>query len=108
MSDLQLGSGMGAEQLLLEVTTSRSRRVRNGIATFWMYVSFVLVVVPLAFIVGYVVQKGASQMSGAWFTQRLPAVSTKPGGGMQPAIVGTLVITFGAAVMAVPLGVLGA
>ena len=106
MSDLRLPSD--AEHLLLEVTTSRSRRIRNGIATFWMYLSFVLVVVPLAFIVGYVIQKGAAQMSGAWFTERLPAVSTKAGGGKQPAIVGTLLITLGAAVMAVPLGVLGA
>jgi phosphate transport system permease protein len=108
VSDLRIDSDDDAERLLLEVTTSRSRRVRNGVATVWMYFSFVAVLVPLAFIVIYVIQKGAAQMSGSWFTERISAVSNKPGGGMQPAIVGTLVITFGATVMAVPLGVLGA
>ena len=108
MSDLRIAGDDDAERLLLEVTTSRSRRIRNGLATVWMSVSFVAVLVPLAFIVIYVIEKGAAQVSGAWFTQPISAVSNKPGGGMGPAIVGTLVITLGATIMAVPLGVLGA
>jgi phosphate transport system permease protein len=96
------------ERLLLQVTTSRSRRVRNRLATVWMLVSFVLVVVPLAFIVGYVVVKGAGLIDAGWFTEKISVIRTQRGGGMAPAIVGTLVITFWATVMAVPLGVLGA
>jgi len=68
-----------------------------------------VVVIPLGFILFYVVQKGLPELlTRGWFTEDIPAVSRKPGGGMAPAIVGTLVITLGASLMAVPLGILGA
>jgi phosphate transport system permease protein len=93
---------------LLSVTLSPGRRIRNRLATVWMYVSFVVVAVPLVIVVGYVVTKGLSVINGAWFTQKIFVLDTKAGGGMAPAIVGTLVITFWASLMAVPLGVLAA
>jgi phosphate transport system permease protein len=96
-------------RLLLEVTTSRPRRVKDRLATLWMFASVVVVVIPLAFIVSYVVSKGLPiVLTKGWFTQDIAAVSRKPGGGMAPAIVGTLVITLGASLLAVPLGILGA
>jgi phosphate transport system permease protein len=96
-------------QFLLEVTTSRSRRIRNGLATAWMYGAFLVAVIPLGFIIFYVVQKGLPQvLTQGWFTRDISVNSRKAGGGMGPAIVGTLLITLGATVMAVPLGVLGA
>ncbi len=52
--------------------------------------------------------KGIGVINGTWFTDKISVIQTKPGGGMAPAIVGTLVITFWAALMAVPLGVLAA
>jgi phosphate transport system permease protein len=108
-SGAAVNSSSEATRLLLEVTTSRSRRVRDSLATVWMYGSFVAVVVPLAAILFYVVSKGLSAvLSQGWFTEDIPAVSRKPGGGMAPAIVGTLLITFGAAVLAVPIGIMGA
>jgi phosphate transport system permease protein len=56
-----------------------------------------------------VIQKGLPQvLTKGWFTEDIPAISRKAGGGMAPAIVGTVVITLGATVLAVPLGVLGA
>ena len=96
------------ERLLIEVTTSRSRRVRNGLATFWMYSSFVVIVIPLVFIIGYLVTRGIGVLDVNWFTQPIQTISSKAGGGMLPAIVGTLVITLGASALAVPFGVLGA
>jgi len=109
MSDSATTRDTEATRLLLEVTVSRSRRVRDRLATWWMYGSFVVVVIPLGFILFYVVQKGLPELlTRGWFTQDIPAVSRKPGGGMAPAIVGTLVITLGASLMAVPLGILGA
>jgi len=96
------------ERLLLEVTTSRSRRVRNRLATIWMWGALIVAIIPLAFVIAYVVLKGGAQLSADWFTQDLPTISRKAGGGMGPAIVGTLLITGAATVMAVPLGVLGA
>ncbi len=96
------------ERALLESTISRSRRLRDRLATLWLYASFVLVVIPLGFIVAYVIAKGAAQISVDWFTKPLNIISSQPGGGMAPAIVGTIIITLGATVMSVPLGILGA
>src|ERR1051325_5021533 len=43
-----------------------------------------------------------------FFTETIPVVSRKPGPGMGPAILGTLMVTGGATLIAVPLGILGA
>lgn len=96
------------DRLLLEVTTSRSRRTRNTLATVWMYGALVIAVIPLGFVLYYVVSKGVAAINGAWFTEDIAISSRKAGGGMYPAIMGTLLITAGATLMAVPLGVLGA
>lgn len=106
MSDLLQHPDTG--DLLLRDTTRRSRRVRNRLATIWMAGSLVVAVIPLALVVGYVVAKGIGQLTPDWFTKDLPAVTRRAGGGMGPAIVGTLLITAVAAAMAIPLGVLGA
>jgi phosphate transport system permease protein len=97
-----------SNRLLLEATTSRSRRVRDRLATVWMVGALVVAVVPLAWVVGYVLVKGLASLDAAWFTEELTATTRREGGGMGPAIVGTLVITAGATAMAVPLGILGA
>ena len=52
--------------------------------------------------------KGASVISWGFLTKNLPIVTELPGGGIWPAIAGTLLLTGVAAVMAVPLGVLAA
>ncbi len=83
------------------------RTVRNGIATLLMALSFVAVVVPLALVLLTVVRKGGQAISWAFLTQDIPPVR-RSGPGMGPAVVGTLVITATAALMAIPLGVLGA
>jgi phosphate transport system permease protein len=97
-----------SNRLLLEATTSRSRRVRDRLATVWMVGALVVAVVPLAWVVGYVLVKGLASLDAAWFTEELTATTRREGGGMGPAIIGTLVITAGATAMAVPLGILGA
>jgi phosphate transport system permease protein len=63
---------------------------------------------PLVFVVIFVVSKGGSVFGWAFLTRDIPILDRQAGGGMKPAIVGTLVITGGAAAMAIPLGVLGA
>lgn len=87
---------------------ARRRRRADRVASVWMLGSALVALVPLGLIAFYVVSKGASQLSLDWFTENIPAVTRKPGPGMAPAIVGTLLITLGATVLAVPLGVLGA
>lgn len=70
--------------------------------------SFAVAAVPLAALVYFVVRRGVAVISVAFLTKDLPIVTTVPGGGIAPAIVGTLLITGGAALLAVPLGVLAA
>src|ERR1039457_1980453 len=85
------------------------RRTKNRIATALMVLAFVLVIIPLGFVLYTVISKGASVISGSFLTSAIPVnVSPADVGGMGPAIVGTLEITAPASVMAVPLGILGA
>ncbi len=84
-----------------------ARQIRNGIATALIGISVVAVLVPLLFILGSVIQKGASVISWSFLTEDIPPVR-RQGPGMGPAVVGTIVITATAAAMAIPLGILGA
>jgi phosphate transport system permease protein len=59
------------------------------------------------FLVVYVVQKGSEVISWEFLTEDMPFVDRLPGGGMGPAVVGTLLITGAASLMAIPLGILG-
>jgi phosphate transport system permease protein len=97
-----------AASWILERAVSPRRRFVNGLANAWMIGSMLLAALPLFVIVVYVVSKGAAVMSWSFLTKDLPIVTQFPGGGIGPAIVGTLVITGTAAVMAIPLGVLAA
>jgi phosphate transport system permease protein len=83
------------------------RSIRNGLATWLMGLSLVVVLVPLLLVLGSVVQKGASVISWSFLTDDIPPVR-RQGPGMGPAVVGTIVITATAAAMAIPLGILGA
>jgi len=97
-----------AASWILERAVSPRRRFVNGLANAWMVGSMLLAALPLFVIVVYVISKGAAVMSWSFLTKDLPIVTQFPGGGISPAIVGTLVITGTAAVMAIPLGVLAA
>ena len=59
------------------------------------------------FLVVYVVQQGSKVFSWSFLNDDLPFVDRLPGGGMGPAVVGTLLITGAASLMAIPLGILG-
>jgi phosphate transport system permease protein len=73
-----------------------------------MVMAFVFAIVPLGLVCFYVVSKGAGIIDKHWFTDDIPRQVRRAGPGMAPAIVGTLVITGMAALLAIPLGVLGA
>ena len=85
------------------------RRTKNRIATILMVVSFVVVIIPLGFVLYTVIAKGASIISWSFLTSSIP-VNVAPAnvGGIGPAVLGTIEITALATVIAVPLGVLGA
>jgi phosphate transport system permease protein len=86
---------------------SRVRKVKNTVASAVIALAFVVALVPLVFLVIYVFQKGSKIISWSWLQDDLPFVDRFPGGGMGPAVVGTLLITGAAALMAIPLGILG-
>jgi phosphate transport system permease protein len=88
-------------------SASRWRRVKSSVATVAIVASLVAALVPLAFIIGYVVSKGLESISWGFLTADIPIVSRSEGPGIGPAVVGTLLITAAATVLAVPLGVLG-
>lgn len=83
------------------------RQIKDAAATSLIVVSFLVALIPLFFVVFYVVQKGSAVFGWDFLTESIPFITRAPGGGMYPAIVGTIVITLGATLMAVPLGVLG-
>lgn len=62
-----------------------------------------LVVLPILLVVGYIIVQGAPAMSWAFLTE-MPHGGMREG-GILPAIVGTLWLTAGTAIFAVPLGV---
>jgi phosphate transport system permease protein len=86
------------------------RRTKNQIMTAGMWAAFVIVLIPLGFVLVTVIQKGASIISWQFLTNGTipPNVMPAGTGGMGAAVVGTLEITGLAAVIAIPLGVLGA
>ena len=86
------------------------RRTKNQIATFVMWFAFVATLVPLVFVLYTVISKGASAISWQFLSGSPipPNVMPLGIGGMGPAVVGTLIITGFAALIAIPLGVLGA
>lgn len=87
---------------------SGRRRAANALFTGAVYLAVALAAVPLALLVYYVVIKGARQLSVSFLTDSLPISVRRKTGGIGPAIVGTVLCTALAALMAIPLGVLGA
>lgn len=86
---------------------SRRRRISNVVASGLIFLAFVVAIVPLVFLVVYVVQRGMEVFGWAFLTENPPFSERLDGGGMAPAVVGTLLITGAAALMSIPLGVLG-
>jgi phosphate transport system permease protein len=84
------------------------RRLADRFFPGLVYGSVILAVVPLAAIVFYVLHKGGGVVNVGFLTKDIPVLSRSVGPGMGPAIVGTLVITGTATLMAVPLGILAA
>jgi phosphate transport system permease protein len=83
------------------------RSTKSAIVSFLIVASLVVAMVPLVLIVGYVIVRGIDAISWAFLTDDIPILTRSEGPGMGPAVVGTLLITGAATVMAVPLGVLG-
>jgi phosphate transport system permease protein len=99
-----------AEQPRLNLREAKGwRRTKNRIATVLMVISFVLVIIPLGFVLFTTIAKGIGIISWQFLTAPIPpSVLPANVGGIGPAVLGTFLITGLATVIAVPLGVLGA
>nr|WP_201278304.1 phosphate ABC transporter permease PstA [Scytonema millei] len=62
---------------------------------------------PLFLVIGFVIVKGANRLNFELFTGSIP-VALQPGGGIAPAIVGTLIVVGIATAISIPFGVLAA
>ena len=93
---------------LLLGTISPVRRFRNRLAIGTIWLSVAAAAVPLAFLVVYVLEKGAGVVGWTFLTDDIPISSRLPGPGMGPAVLGTVMITGAATLLSVPLGVLAA
>ncbi|HKP30413.1 MAG TPA: phosphate ABC transporter permease PstA, partial [Gemmatimonadales bacterium] len=80
------------------------RRWMSNVMVGVMAFSVVLAVVPLLWILGTLILKGASSLNLAFFTQ-LPAPAGETGGGVAHAIVGTLLIVGTACLFGLPVGI---
>lgn len=79
---------------------------RERIAFALLYVSMAMVVLPVLWLIGYIVYHGIGQIDWGFLTQSPRAVDA--GGGLFPAIVGTFYLMIGTIAIALPLGVGGA
>ncbi len=97
------------QQLIAEKHASLTprRKVINAVMLSLTGLMTLLALVPLFWIVGYVIYKGGQYINLDFFTQ-LPRPLGMEGGGVLHAIQGTVVITILAAVFAIPPGVLAA
>jgi phosphate transport system permease protein len=86
---------------------SGARRLRNRMATVAMYACFVITMIPLVWIIWTLVSKGAGLLGDPhWWTNSQRGITARvQGGGAYHAIIGTLLMAFATALIAVPLGV---
>jgi phosphate transport system permease protein len=81
-----------------------TRRIFSSLFTIFCACAVIVALIPLAFILFFVVTQGIRALNFEFFTH-MPRPVGEPGGGMANAIVGTLMLTGLAALMAVPIGV---
>ena len=88
---------------------SARRKATDRLMLALMALAVLLALVPLGSILVEVTIKGAGAIHGlSFFTQPPPGDATATGGGLANAIIGTLIMVAMAAVVFIPLGILGA
>ena len=93
---------------LRRASMSARRRITDVVATVLIWLAVAVAVVPIVLVMYYLIVKGGKMISWHFLTDRIPRQLASTGGGIGPAIAGTLIMTGMATLLAVPLGVLGA
>ena len=82
----------------------QSRLVKDQIFKVFMMILSSLLMIPLLFILYYIVSRGIMVLNWEFFTQ-LPKPVGEVGGGVSNAIVGTVMLIFISAIFSIPLGI---
>ena len=83
----------------------RYRKAVSEVVVLLCAGAVLLALVPLAFVLFYVVTQGIASLNWAFFTH-MPAPVGETGGGMANAIVGSLMVTGLGAIAAIPIGLM--
>jgi phosphate transport system permease protein len=86
------------------MSTANRRRMVSAAFVAFCAASVLVALVPLGLVVFYVARRGFQALSLSFFTH-MPVPMGESGGGMANAIVGTLIVSGLAALMAVPIGI---
>ncbi len=89
---------------LITITTGKSKRIKQSIAFGVLLLLSLFVIVILIIILGFIIVKGISVISWEFLTSMPTEGMT--GGGIFPAIVGTLYLILGSMIVAFPIGIL--
>lgn len=90
-----------ADRAVRSVARRRAASQRMGLL---LGAAVVLTVVPLVAVLGHLALRGVGALTPAFFT-RLPAPVGQAGGGVSNAILGSLLIVGGAAILGLPVGI---
>ena len=82
-----------------------ARKLTSSLFVGFCALSVLVALVPLAFVLFFVVSQGIRAVNFDFFTQ-MPKPVGESGGGMANAIVGTLLVTSLGSLMAIPIGVM--
>ena len=88
----------------LPASISLRRKIVNKLMTILVLMAVFLAIIPLILILGDVFVKGVPALSLSFITQ-VPTAPNLPGGGIAPAIQGTIVMVGLAALISVPIGI---
>ncbi len=97
---------MATSPFLPTESYARWRKMKSAAVTAVLVVCAIAVIAPLFLVIYFLLANGSSSIDWNFFTQ-LPKPTGELGGGMANAIVGTLTLLAMAAIVGVPIGVLG-
>ncbi len=87
------------------MTRTTLRKIKSSLFVGFCGFSVLVALVPLAFVLFYVVSEGVQALNLDFFI-RMPKPVGEPGGGMANAIVGTLILIGLGSLFAIPVGIL--
>nr|WP_225225678.1 phosphate ABC transporter permease PstA [Komarekiella delphini-convector] len=91
----------------MEFSYATRRTLIGAVLTVLAFLMLGIAILPLGLVLGYVIIRGGSQFNLELFTGQIPT-ALQEGGGVSPAIVGTLIVVGIASVLSIPFGILAA